>query len=141
MENKKPFWETKIGKIIGGAKEILPNNGVLGVLKNLIDSDDTLTPKEKENARERLLEAYKEEVKDRDSARNREARIKEAGDSDVMMLITGIVGLLSFAFVLYVVVFMPDQADSKAFMRIEGIIEGIVISNIFAYYYGTSYKK
>jgi len=46
MENKKPFWETK-GKIIGGAKELLPNKGVLGVLKNLIDTDDTLSQEEK----------------------------------------------------------------------------------------------
>ena len=41
---KKPFKDTKVGKLLFGAKELLPENGVLGVLKNLINSDDTLTP-------------------------------------------------------------------------------------------------
>ena len=141
MENKKPFWETKIGKIIGGAKEILPNNGVLGVLKNLIDSDDTLSAEEKKEAHSHLKDLYEIEVADRDSARDREARIKEANGNDYMMTITGIIGLLVFVFVAYVIVYMPEVAESNSFMRFEGMIEGVIIGNIFAYYYGTSSKK
>jgi len=141
MENKKPFWETKIGKIIGGAKEILPNNGVLGVLKNLIDADDTLSAEEKKEAHSHLKDLYEIEVADRDSARDREARIKEANGNDYMMTITGIIGLLVFVFVAYVIVYMPEVAESNSFMRFEGMIEGVIIGNIFAYYYGTSSKK
>jgi len=141
MENKKPFWETKIGKIIGGAKEILPNKGVLGVLKNLIDKDDTLSAEEKKEAQEHLKSLYEIEVADRDSARDREARIKEANGNDYMMTITGIIGLLVFMFVAYVIVYMPEVAESNSFMRFEGMIEGVIIGNIFAYYYGTSSKK
>ena len=141
MENKKPFWETKIGKIIGGAKEILPNNGVLGVLKNLIDTDETLSAEEKKEAHNHLKDLYEIEVKDRDSARDREARIKEANGNDYMMTITGIIGLLVFMFVAYVIVYMPEVAESNSFMRFEGMIEGVIIGNIFAYYYGTSAKK
>lgn len=141
MENKKPFWETKIGKIIGGAKEILPNNGVLGVLKNLIDSDDTLSAEEKKEAHSHLKDLYEIEVADRDSARKREARIKEAGGKDPMMFITGIVGLISFLFVVYAVVYMPAMTDNDLFIHLMGMIEGVVVGNIFAYYYGTSAKK
>jgi hypothetical protein len=141
MENKKPFWETKIGKIIGGAKEILPNNGVLGVLKNLIDSDDNLSPEEKKEAHSHLKDLYEIEVADRDSARDREARIKEVGQKDPMMMITGLVGLAAFLFVVYAVVYMPAMTDNDLFIHLMGMIEGVVVGNIFAYYYGTSAKK
>lgn len=141
MENKKPFWETKIGKIIGGAKEILPNNGVLGVLKNLIDSDDTLSAEEKKEAHSRLKDLYEIEVADRSSARDREARIKEAGGKDPMMFITGLIGLIAFLFVVYAVVYIPEMSDNDLFIHLMGMIEGVVVGNIFAYYYGTSAKK
>lgn len=141
MENKKPFWETKIGKIIGGAKEILPNNGVLGVLKNLIDSDDTLSAEEKKEAHRHLKDLYEIEVADRSSARDREARIKEAGGKDPMMFITGLIGLIAFLFVVYAVVYIPEMSDNDLFIHLMGMIEGVVVGNIFAYYYGTSAKK
>ena len=41
----KPFKETKVGKLLGKVGGILPENGVLGVLKQVIDTDDTLTPR------------------------------------------------------------------------------------------------
>jgi len=41
---KKPFKETKVGKLVGSLASLLPNQGVLGVLKEVIDTDDTLTP-------------------------------------------------------------------------------------------------
>lgn len=54
---KKPFKDTKVGKFLIGDKglfknlgDILPDKGFLGVLKNLIDKDDTLTPQDKETA-------------------------------------------------------------------------------------------
>jgi len=58
---KKKFKDTKVGKFLVGEKgifkelgETLPDNGFLGVLKNLISKDDTLTPFEKEKALELL---------------------------------------------------------------------------------------
>lgn len=54
---KKPFKDTKVGKFLIGDKglfknlgDILPDKGFLGVLKNLIDKDDTLPPQDKETA-------------------------------------------------------------------------------------------
>jgi len=53
----KPFKETKVGKFLAGKNglfekmgDILPNNGFLGVVKNLISQDDTLTTQDKETA-------------------------------------------------------------------------------------------
>jgi uncharacterized protein YqhQ len=64
--------------------------------------------------------------------------VKKAGGQDWMMLITGIVGLLSFVFVVYAVVFIPAVLNNDLFVHLMGMIEGVVIGNIFAYYYGTS---
>ena len=57
----KPFKDTKVGKFLIGDKgvlkhlgDIVPDKGFLGVLKNLIDKDNTLSPFEKERALELL---------------------------------------------------------------------------------------
>jgi len=55
-----------------------------------------------------------------------------------MMLATGLTGLFSFVFVIYAVVYEPTVLDNDLFVHLMGMIEGVVISNIFAYYYGTS---
>ena len=110
--DKKPFKETGLGKIllgvipgfIKGASKILPDSGVLGVIKNLIDTDPTMTDEEKAAAHDQLVELYKLEVEDRDSARKREAAIVTAGGKDWMMSLTGIIGLAAFAFIVYTVV-------------------------------------
>ena len=57
--SKKPFKETKVGKLLGKVGGLLPESGVLGVLKEVIDTDDSLTPEEREEAHNALLEAYK----------------------------------------------------------------------------------
>jgi hypothetical protein len=56
--SKKKFSETKVGKflsqaapsILGVAGDILPDAGVLGMVKNLIQKDDVLPPEDKEKA-------------------------------------------------------------------------------------------
>jgi hypothetical protein len=57
----KPFKDTKVGKFLIGDKgvlkhlgDIVPDKGFLGVLKNLITKDNTLSPFEKEKALELL---------------------------------------------------------------------------------------
>ena len=136
----KPFKETKVGKLLGKVGGILPENGVLGVLKQVIDTDDTLTPEEKEEAHKALIEAYKAEVQDRDSARNREIEIAKTGKFDLMYNLTGIVGLAAFSFIVYAIVYLEIPADNKeVWIHLIGICEGIVLS-IFGYFFGTSMK-
>ena len=60
---KKKFSETKVGKflskaapgILGTVGNVLPDNGILGVVKNLIHKDDTMPAEDKEKAM-KLLE-------------------------------------------------------------------------------------
>jgi uncharacterized protein YqhQ len=116
----------------------LPDKGVLGIVKNLIDTDDSMTDEQKAELKKEL---YQLEVADRDSARKRESEIKKSGGQDWMMFVTGLVGLLSFMFMIYAVVYIPSVLENDLFVHLMGVIEGVVVSNIFAYYYGTSSDK
>lgn len=57
-KGKKKLKDTAVGKfllgagsgILGGLGDILPDNGVMGVVKNLIKKDPTLPPEDKEKA-------------------------------------------------------------------------------------------
>ena len=44
----------------------------------------------------------------------------------------------SLVFLIYAVVYVEGVTDNDLFVHLMGMIEGVVISNIFAYYYGTS---
>jgi len=138
MEKKrKPFSETTVGKLFNKVGDVLPDSGVLGVLKELIDTDDQLTQEEKERALKRIEIA----MQDRDSARKREVGVAQAGKRDYLMLLTGLVGLGSFAFVVYATVYVPSVLENDLFVHLMGMIEGVVVSNLFAYYFGTSQDK
>ena len=148
MENKKPFKETGLGRFLLGAGstiidvvgDVLPDKGLLGVVKNLIDKDPNLSEDQKSEAHDRLVELYRLEVEDRDSARKREAAIVNAGGSDWMMSLTGIIGLAAFAFLVYTVVTTEvPQSNKEIFIHLLGIVEGVALS-IFGYYYGSAVK-
>lgn len=148
-EDKKPFKETGLGKIllsvlpgvVKGASRVLPDSGVLGVIKNLIDSDPDMTEEEKAAAHDQLVELYKLEVQDRDSARKREAAIAATGGKDWMMSLTGIIGLAAFAFLVYTVVTTKvPETNKEIFIHMIGIVEGVALS-IFGYYFGSAAKK
>ena len=148
-KDKKPFKETGLGKIllgvipgfIKGASKALPDSGVLGVIKNLIDTDPDMTEEEKAQAHDQLVELYKLEVQDRDSARKREAAIVNAGGRDWMMSLTGIIGLAAFAFLVYTVVTTQvPETNKEIFIHMIGIVEGVALS-IFGYYFGSAAKK
>lgn len=146
MKKKKPFKETKVGKFLlkkvpGLLGDVLPDNGVLGILKNVIDSDDTITPEERESMHKELIELYTLEVADRDSARKREVEKAKTGQFDLMFNLTGIIGLLAFAFIIYAIVYLEVPENNKeVWIHLIGICEGIVLS-IFGYFYGSAVRR
>ena len=146
---KKKFKDTKLGgllskiapKILNVAGDFLPDAGVLSMVSKMIDADPDISPEDKKMLQNHQKELYKIEVADRDSARNREIEVSKTGKKDFMMTLTGVVGLMSFAFIIYAVVYVPTVTDNDLFVHLMGMVEGVVISNIFAYYYGTSSKN
>ena len=140
---RKKFKDTKVGqfllkKLPGIVGDVLPDKGALGIVKKLIDNDPEVSPEEKAQMHDELVKLYELEVADRDSARKREVEVKKTGDYDFMMLATGISGLASFIVIIYAVVYEPGVLENDLFVHLMGMVEGVVISNIFAYYYGTS---
>ena len=137
-DKKKPFKETKVGSILG---KILPDKGITGVLKDLIDLDDSLTPEDKEKAAETLLKAYEAEVSDRDSARKREIEISKTGKEDLLFNLTGLVGLGAFGVIIWAIIALDiPEPNKELFYHLIGIVEGVSLS-IFGYYFGTSMKE
>lgn len=148
-KERKPFKETRIGiflkekapAILDKVADILPDNGALGIVKNIIDKDDTISPEDKAKAIELLnheLALYEAEIRDRESARLREIEYVKAGRSDYMMMAVGGIGLLAFISLVYAVLFKPElYADNPVVMHLMGIIEGVAIT-IFMYYFGSS---
>lgn len=142
----KKFKDTKLGqwlkdkapKVLDVVGDLLPDQGALGIVKNLIDTDPDLTPEDIAQANAMIKEMYELEVADRESARNREVEVKKVGGQDIMMVITGLVGLAAFIFMIYAVVYENGVTENDLFVHLMGMVEGVVISNIFAYYYGTS---
>jgi len=138
--SKKPFKETKVGKLLGNLGGLLPEKGVLGVLKQVIDTDDTLTPEEKEEAHNALIEAYKAEVADRESARQREVEVSKSGKVDWLLNITGLAGLAAFGIIIYAIISLEiPEGNKELFYHLIGIVEGVALS-IYGYYFGTSMK-
>jgi len=145
----KKLKDSKLGKllkdkaprILNVVGDLLPDKGVMGVVKNLIDVEPALTSEEKKMLHQQAVEFYKLEVEDRDSARKREVEIMKTGAKDWMMNLTGIVGLFSFLFLVYAIVFITVPEHNKELMiHTTGIVEGIVLS-IVGYYFGSIARR
>jgi hypothetical protein len=146
MKNKKKFKDTKVGqfllkKLPGFVSGSLPDKGILGVVKNLIESDPEIPSQDKELMHQELVELYNLEVADRDSARKREVEKAKTGQIDFMFNLTGIVGLGAFAFMIYAIVYLQiPESNKEVWIHLIGICEGIVLS-IFGYFFGAAVRK
>jgi len=145
----KKLKDTKIGKILKNkapkilevAGNLLPEKGILGIVKNLIDSEPNLSSEEKAQLHKEVIEAYKLEVEDRDSARKREVEIAKVRKFDFMFTLTGLVGLGTFIFLVYAIVYIEiPEHNEKTFYTLIGLVEGITLS-LFGYFYGSSIRK
>jgi len=145
MTDKKPFKETKLGKFLikkipNFLTKTLPDEGVFGMVKNLIDSDDSMSQEDKLIAHEQLKELYALEVSDRDSARKRESSVRKYG-IDWMFNLTGLVGLGSFGYLVFTIINVEvPESNKELFIHLIGIVEGVALS-IFSYFFGQSMMK
>jgi hypothetical protein len=135
--DKKPFNETKVGRLLN---KVLPDKGVIGVLKDVLDLDEDLTPEDKERAADALVKAYEAEVTDRDSARKREIEVTKTGKFDFLFNLTGLIGLSAFSVIIWAILALEiPEGNKELFYHLIGIVEGVALS-IFGYYFGTSMK-
>ena len=142
--SKKKFKDTAVGKFLTKKLPELAGaaltGGPLEAIKSLIDEDPTIGPEEKSRLNAELIEMYKAEVADRDSARDREVEVKKSGKVDWLFNITGLVGLGAFGVVVWAILSLEiPESNKELFYHMVGIVEGVVLS-IFGYYFGTSMK-
>lgn len=157
---KKPFKETKFGHFLSKAKDVVVANGgdvadiaftaaTQGPVAAIKKTIEALKNDKSENGRQLLSELelramefendmYALEIQDRESARRREIEITKNAKTDWMMMATGATGLLSFIGAFIAIVFVPDIKENTLFLHFVGMLEGVVISQIFSYYYGTT---
>lgn len=145
MGKRKPFSETKVGQFL---KEKLPDVvdkigeafPAANILKLIVG--EKLAPEDRLKLDSMLLEYEKEfyelEIRDRESARNREIEIAKAGGNDHLMYVAGYVALAAFLTMIAAVIFLPEAvAHNSLFHQLMGIIEGVALT-VFSYYFGTS---
>lgn len=158
-DTKKPFRETGFGKFLGKAGKVVPValdaavqlatgniGGAIGTVSEALkakaatDAEAARLLQELEQHRMQWeLELERIAAQDRDSARNREVQLAQAGKRDWTPTILSFVAVLSFGFALYVVAFRTiPEANREMFIHILGIIEGGMITLVFQYYFGSS---
>lgn len=148
---KKPFKETKLGKFLTEkvpaalevVGDVLPDKGVLGVIKNIVDRSPDI-PETDRLEFERLLRDHEVEMEtlyqqDRASARTRETEyVKSLGHADWMMYFVGVIVMCSFIVLQYVLIQVTiPEANRDMFIHMMGMIDtaaGLVIG----YYFGSS---
>lgn len=156
---KKPFNETGLGKFLKKAGGVIPDvvtvatqvatgniSGafatVSGALKEKAVTDANAAALLQEFEMHRMtweLELEKVHAADRDSARNREIKLAEAGKKDWMPMLLAIAALVFFGFALYVIAFLTiPEGNREMFVHVLGIVEGAMLVNVYNYYFGSS---
>lgn len=128
-------------QVLNAAGDLLPDSGVLGIVKNIIDNEPDVPLEEKNAMRSHLLEMYAREVEDRQSARQRQVDMVKSGAKDWLFSITGITGLLAFLFLVGTIVFLEvPENNNEIFIHLIGIVEGVALM-IFSFYFGGIKKE
>ena len=149
---KKPFKETKLGNLLQNklpdalalVGNVLPDNGVLGVVKNLIDSS-TLTSEEKKELQKEVInyEIELSKLHNEELANARNMQVEALKQDDVFSkrfnyYLAGGSILLGFVY-LFAVTFLSIPTDSQRFADIGfGVISTVVFGQIYSFFYGSS---
>jgi len=148
-EPKKKFKDTAVGQfmkdkapqVLDVVGDFLPSQGVLGIVKNLISKDMSISEVDKAEIYKQLVDAYGSEVEDRASARTRQVEMTKAGSHDFLFYVTGIIGLGVFVFMVYSITYVQvPERNEDLWIHLIGICEGVVLS-IFGYFFGSAMKK
>ena len=124
--------------IVDTVGDILPDKGVLGVVKNLIDKDDKLTPEQKETAL-KMLNYDLENTKD---ARDLQKVALQQDDIFSKRFLYYMAAFWSFVASIYLffVTFNEVKNDHVA-DTVLGFLLGTIIATIINFFFGSSNQK
>jgi len=151
MSDKKKFKDTGFGKLLlqkvpsaaGLIGEVLPDKGLLGIVKNVITmgkKSGEISPQEAaelERLADMELAYYELDQKDRSSARTREVELARAGGQDWMMYASGLFSLASAIAIVVVVLFFEIKSGKELFYFVAGAAFGWA-GQVVTYYFGSS---
>jgi hypothetical protein len=151
--DKKPFKETKLGKflaekaprVLDVVGDALPEKGVLGIVKNLIDREPDLTAEQRAEALAKVQEFEKEffalEIDDRKSARAAEIERLKAGSKNLTQNVLSYLGVTAFfAMVGYILSHGLGHMTTEESFIIGNLtgLAGAIAKDIYGYYFGSS---
>lgn len=154
--DRKPFKDTKLWmfladkapKALDAIGDILPDKGVLGVVKNIIDKDPEIPTADKLEFEKLLIEHDREmyalEVKDRGSAREMQAEALRQNDVFSKRFVYYFSAFWSMSSALYIagITFLDvPEANIRVVDTITGFLLGTVLSLMFSYFFGASLPK
>jgi hypothetical protein len=145
---KKTFKETKVGKFICDklpealaiVGDVLPDKGVLGIAKNIIDKS-TISAEEKQEMINQLAEFEQTELNaylaDTQDARQREVELKNTLGVYVQNFAAGAV-IVAFLVLLFAIVYMSIEVQNKELVYTLLGVHGTLVTQIFQYWFGSS---
>lgn len=135
--NRKPFKETGLGRFLKGAGstitdtigDVLPDKGVLGVVKNLISNDTELSPEDRETAL-KLLEMDAAEME------NISKRWESDMTSDSWLSKNVRPITLLYLLIVMTILVVLDSVQNTFSVKTGwvNLIEGLLITVVFAYF-------
>ena len=140
-KDKKNKWEwikktfPKVKEVIGN---VLPDKGILGIVKNIIDKDDTIPPELKKEALGVLYDLEKEEIQ----AITKRWESDMASDSKLSKSVRPLT--MMFLTLFLTVLIFVDSSSSVAF-KVDSayidLLKGLLMLVYFAYFGGRTAEK
>lgn len=130
------FLKNKLPNVVKVAGDALPDQGVLGIVKNIVGGSKSLSPEDKLEVMRLLQDEERMFIEDRSNARLREVELAKAGKMDWMMKVVGLSVIGAFLVSLIIVFFYPLK-NSELSHFILGELTTMAVG-IVAYYFGTS---
>lgn len=146
-KNRKPFAETKVGKLLKNVGSpilemvgnVIPGADIISNVIDMVMGDKTLPEHKKAEILRELeieLKVAEIEANDRANARNREIEVLKSGGNNYFQYLVGLFILIGYGAIIYVVLF-EDVKDKELFYFIAGNVFAFGAS-VVSYYFGTS---
>jgi len=144
-KDKKRFSETGLGKFLKGAGsniigivgDVLPDKGLLGIVKNLIDKDEAMSPEQK------IAAHMLRQLEYQDIADARALQVAALNQDDLFskrFVYYLAIGVFTFSAVIVLLLFwieIPDK-NRDVINFILGVVVGTGLTGVFQYFFGSS---
>lgn len=152
MKNKKKFKDTKFGKIVCNkipmalniVGDLLPDNGVMGVVKNLITNSD-LSDDEKQDLLKQQkdfelkeLDLYLKDIQDARSMQEAALGQEDKFSKHFVYILAIISVVLGFAYIFMITLIEIRPENQRFADTILGVVIAMIFGSIYNFFFGSS---